>query len=307
MQRDLALQSWLEGASLTDRLIMPFFVTAGTGERQPIENMPGIFKLSADMLLPETDRAVKEGLRSIMLFECHSKKEGSYPGGDFLAEAITSIKRAKLKLTIIADLCICSRTKDGHCRFSDKSGFDEKKTLEEMKLLAVKYARAGADIISPSAMLAGQTKAVRKVLDSEGLIKVMVMPAVKFASAYFRPARETFSMNSLETTKPYQLRQDDRKGALAWCRAERDGGADVLMIKPALHALDVIVEAKRTLGSPIVAFQPSGIYSMLHLAARGWGGQRRELVMEQLTSIIRAGADKIVTYDAIETASWQGG
>lgn len=303
----MVLNQWLEARSLADRLIMPFFVIAGSGERRPLTNMPGIFKLSVDTLLTQVAVLVDRGLSTVMLFECHDKKDETYadPEETFLASAIEAVKGSAPELTIIADLCVCSRTKTGQCRLSQNGDLDDNGTLEAMKKLAVQYAQAGAQIISPSAMLKSQTQVVRDVLNSHGMRDVMLMPAMKFASSYFGPARQAFAMKAGATTKkPYHIAMDDRKGALDWCLAERDDGADVLIIKPALHALDVILEAKELLQIPIVGFQPSGNYSMLHLAADGWGVDPKDLMVEQMTSIFRAGADKIVTYEALQAVNW---
>ena len=244
---------------------MPCFVLPGEKIKEPLPWLPGIYRFSIDILLKEIEKALSVGIDSVILFECAEKKDEGllFSKQSLLARCIRAVKGSFPQLTLISDLCVCSQTESGHCRLIEKGRFDNKKTLEALKNLALFYAESGVDIISVSAMIEGQTEEIRRVLDKEGLDEAVLMPCLKFASYLYQPARTAFSAEkSLLYPKPYHLPVNSRSRALKWCQREVVAGADIIMIKPALNNLDVIYAAKRLVNTPIVGFQPSGSYAI---------------------------------------------
>lgn len=296
-----------EGKHLTKYLCMPYFLIPGRKVKYPLPSIPGVNRLSPDMLLPEVEEVQKRGINSIMIFECREEAdEGEFLKGPYLlSQAGRSLKSRFPQLTVIADLCVCSHSQSGHCRLMRGDKFDNGKTLEALKELALSYAESGIDVLSPSAMLEGQTGAVRDTLDRNGFQEVEIMPAIKFASCLYSPARKALSSAPrLSYPKPYHLPLESRDKAIQWCRREKEEGANMLMIKPALSNLDIIYAVKTALGIPMAGFCPSGGYSLLRFGIRNCGLEERDVVIEELVSIKRAGAERIVTYYATQVAFW---
>jgi porphobilinogen synthase len=292
------------------QLIWPLFVRSGTGFRQPIGSMPGVFQTSVDELLRDAQKAVDAGIGGILLFGIPDTKdaEGSSawdPHGP-VAEAVRAVKRDFPQLVVITDVCMCEYTDHGHCGLLTPDGdVDNDATLTLLAKEALAHAAAGADIIAPSDMMDHRIGYLREALDEAGFSHIPIMSyAAKYASAFYGPFREAAeSTPAFGDRRSYQMDPANGREALREVRLDVQEGADILMVKPAGAYLDIIAAVKRDTGLPLAAYQVSGEYSMIKAAAeRGWiDGQRA--MMESLVAIARAGADLIITYFAIDAAT----
>ncbi|MBA2633574.1 MAG: porphobilinogen synthase [Chloroflexi bacterium] len=291
-------------------LVQPLFVRAGHEVREEIGAMPGQFRLSADRLASEADRLRRGGVRSVLLFGLPRTKDaegsGAWADDGIVQQAVRELRAADPELAIIADVCLCEYTSHGHCGVLRGEVVDNDATLELLARTAVSQAAAGADIVAPSAMMDGQVAVIRAALDGAGHAETAILAyAAKHASAFYGPFREAAdSAPTFGDRKSYQL--DPANGREALREVDRDlaEGADMVMIKPALPALDLIAAARARTTAPIAAYQVSGEYASLVAAAeRGWL-DRRAVALESLTAIARAGADVIVTYFAAEAGAW---
>lgn len=289
-------------------LIMPYFVVEGTKEKQAIKSMPEIYRYSVDNLLKEIAEIKKYGVNKILLFGVPKNKTESacdaYDDNGIVQNAIRAIKKKFKSITVMTDVCLCAYTTHGHCRIMEakKRNIDDRATLEALAKIAVSHAEAGADVVSPSAMMRGQVKAIRQALDKNGFKKVGVMAySAKFASNFYGPFREAAdSAPAYGDRTGYQLNTSDTKGALQFITQEIKDGASIVMVKPALSYLDIIFQAKKEVKIPLAAYNVSGEYSMIKHS----GGEDLSLVMEVLTSIKRAGADLIITYFGKEVGKY---
>ena len=298
-----------------EQFILPLFVHEGAGD-QEIRTMPGVLRHDLPGLLAKVEEAQALGIGSVIVFGIpdHKDAHGSqaYAGGGIVQRAITEIKARFPALTVIADTCLCEYTDHGHCGplIPDGAGgwtVDNDAALPLLAQTAVSQARAGADIVAPSAMMDGQVGAIRAALDAAGFGQVPVMAyAVKYASGYYGPFREAAgSTPSVGDRASYQM--DPAGGyreALREARLDVDEGADYLMVKPALAYLDVMRVVKDEFELPMVAYNVSGEYAMLKAAALAGMLDEKRTVLETLIAFRRAGADAIMTYHAIDAARW---
>lgn len=290
-----------------DDLIMPYFVLPGKGRREEIASLPGICRLSVDRLWPELKALQKSGVRKILLFGLPREKNAcaseGYAADGAVQTAVRLIKQKLPGLTVFTDVCLCAFTSHGHCRIlkskvkSPKSE-DVKATLNTLAKIAVSHAVAGADFVAPSAVMAGQVKAIRQALDKYGFRKTKIMGySAKFASNFYGPFRDALnSAPQFGDRSGYQLNYRDSAKALKRIQAEIKEGADIVMVKPALAYLDIIYQAKQKFNVPLAAYNVSGEYSLLN--------GNPALALEVLTAIKRAGADLIISYFAKEAAQW---
>jgi porphobilinogen synthase len=212
------------------------------------------------------------------------------------------------ELVVFTDVCMCQYISHGHCGLVIDGRIDNDGTLPKLAEVAVSHARAGADMVAPSAMIDGQVKAIRQALDDNGFKDVAVMAyAAKHASSFFGPFREAaFSTPKFGDRRTYQMDYSNPEEALREIALDIKEGADMIMVKPALAYLDIIYRAKERFRMPTAAYNVSGEFSMIKAAAReGWIDEK-SAIMEVLTSIKRAGADMILTYHALEAAEWLG-
>lgn len=289
--------------------IYPLFVTHGRDVRVPIAPMPGQFQVSIDRLLEEVAEAERLGVPAVLLFGVPSEKDAlgteAYDANGIIQEATAAIKQAMPNMVVITDVCLCEYTDHGHCGVLTAEGVvDNDSTLDLLARTAVAQARAGADIVAPSAMMDGQISALRSALDDAGMTDVPVMAyASKFTSAFYGPFRiAAESTPKSGDRKAYQM--DGANGREALRELEQDAmeGADFLMVKPALAYLDILAKARERFDLPIAAYNVSGEYSMLKAAAANGWIDHDAAMMEMLTSIKRAGADLIMTYFAKDAA-----
>ena len=312
-RRTAALRQFVRETSLNvGHLIHPLFIIEGSGIEKPIETMPGHSQRTVDRIAAELDEARALGVRSVLLFGIPRHKDARGSGASAadgpVPRAIAEIKRLAPEMLVIADVCLCEYTSHGHCGVvHDESGVvDNDETLPLLGEAAAAYAAAGADIVAPSAMMDGQVRAIRDALDAHGHLETPILSyAAKHASAFYGPFRGAAeSTPSFGDRRAYQMDPANAREALREVELDVLEGADMLMVKPAGSALDIIRQVRDRFPHPLVAYQVSGEYAMLKAAAqRGWLDEPRA-ALESLLAIRRAGADQIITYYAKEAARW---
>ena len=298
--------------------IYPLFVTHGQGVKRPIEPMPGNYQLSLDMLEAEIAEVVDLGLPAVLLFGLPAEKDpvgsDAYDPEGIIQEAIRVIKQAAPNLMVVGDVCLCEYTDHGHCGVitQDRHGngrIDNDQTLELLARAALAQVQAGADMVAPSAMMDGQVKAIRELLDAHDYDTTPVMGyAAKYASAFYGPFRVAAdSTPQFGDRRSYQMDPANRRMAMREIESDIAEGADIVMVKPALAYLDVIRDATQRFDHPMAAYNVSGEFSMVKAAAKqGWIDEK-PVTLELLTAIRRAGADIIISYHAKEVARWLRG
>jgi porphobilinogen synthase len=291
-------------------LVYPLFVIEGSKIKQAISSMPGLYRLSNDMLPKEVDAIAKLGIPAIMLFGIPRKRDklgsSAYHPKGVIQQAIRTIKKTTPELLVITDVCLCEYTSHGHCGVVVDGYVDNDKTLKLLAKTALSHAQAGADIVAPSDMMDGRVKAIRQELDRSGFHNMPIMAyAAKYASAFYGPFREAAeSVPQFGDRRSYQMDPSNWREAMREIEQDIIEGADIVMVKPALPCLDVIRKARDTFNYPLAAYNVSGEYAMVKaVAQQGWLDERG-IVMEILTAIKRAGADIIITYHAKEAARW---
>ncbi|MBN2461982.1 MAG: porphobilinogen synthase [Dehalococcoidia bacterium] len=291
-------------------LVYPLFVVEGNKMKQEISSMPGLYRLSADLLTKEVEEIAKLGIPAIILFGIPQKKDevasSAYHPKGVIQQAIRAIKKATPDLLVITDVCLCEYTSHGHCGVVVDSYVDNDKTLELLAKTALSHAEAGADMVAPSDMMDGRVKAIRQALDENRFQNIPIMAyAAKYASAFYGPFREAAeSAPQFGDRRSYQMDSPNWREALREVEQDIAEGADIVMVKPALPYLDVIRKVRDIYNHPLAAYSVSGEYAMVKAAAhQGWLDERG-IVLEMLTAIKRAGADIIITYYAKEAAQW---
>lgn len=293
-------------------LMAPLFVVEGKGVRREIKSMPGQYHLSIDKLVPEAAALFKLGIPAVMLFGIPHAREKSldaslaWASEGIVQRAVRALKARVPGLLVFTDVCVCEYTSHGHCGILDtrsRGGHSEKviandPTLEALAQVALSHAEAGADWVAPSDMMDGRVEAIRLALDEAGHGEVGILAyAAKFASAFYGPFREAaHSAPAFGDRRSHQMQAGNGREALAEMQADYEEGADMLMVKPGLPYLDVIHEATERFDCPIVSYNVSGEYSMVHATAqRGWG-DLKAMRDESLLSLKRAGSAIIITY-----------
>ncbi|PKQ31033.1 MAG: porphobilinogen synthase [Actinobacteria bacterium HGW-Actinobacteria-2] len=295
------------------QLILPVFVADGLSEPRPISSLPGVAQHTLDSLRVEAVRAVEAGLGGIAVFGVPAATDkdavgsaGIDPAG--IGNRALAAVRAEVgdELVIIADTCLDEFTDHGHCGVLDERGaVDNDATLGHYQELAVAQAEAGAHFVAPSGMMDGQVMAIRDALDEAGLIDTGILAySAKYASAFYGPFREAVGSSLVGDRRTYQQDPANRREGRMEASLDEFEGADIVMVKPAGHYLDVLAEIAEASQVPVAAYQVSGEYAMIAAAAeRGWI-DRRAALSESVTCIVRAGADMVLTYAALEVAEW---
>jgi porphobilinogen synthase len=293
---------------VTEQLVQPLFVVPGTGVDKPIESMPGIAQQSADRAAEECRRLADVGVPAVLLFGIPESKDArgsaATASDGIIPRALEAIRRAAPGLVLITDVCLCEYTDHGHCGVLHEGEVDNDATLPLLAAEAVAHARAGADLVAPSDMMDGRVAAIRHALDEAGFARLPIMSyAAKFASALYGPFREAAeSTPQFGDRRGYQMDAANAEEALREVALDVEEGADIVIVKPALHYLDLIHRVKERFGYPVAAYHVSGEYAMVKAAAaRGWLDEER-IVDETLLAIRRAGADIIITYFARDVA-----
>ncbi len=296
-----------------NKLIMPYFVVEAGNTREAIPSMPGIERVSPDLLMQDVKADMELGVRTVLIFGIPSQKDdiatGAFAEHGIVQEAVRLLKKNFPGLTVITDVCLCEYMDHGHCGVVQEGKVLNDPSLELLAKTAVSHAHAGADMVAPSDMMDGRVGFIREALDGQGYQDVPIMAySAKYASAFYGPFRDAAgSAPQFGDRRSYQM---DLRNAI---EAERevlldvDEGADIVMVKPALSYLDVINRVKNIVDVPVCAYNVSGEYSMVKASAKMGYGDEEALVTEVLTSIFRAGADMIISYhtrDILKNRWW---
>jgi porphobilinogen synthase len=293
------------------QLVLPVFVKEGATEPVPIPSMPGVVQHTRDSLRKTAAEAVAAGLGGIMLFGVPASRDATGSAGidpDGVLNTALRDVRAEVgdDIVVMADTCLDEFTDHGHCGLLDAAGrVDNDATLAVYAQLAVAQVQAGAHVVGPSGMMDGQVGAIRAALDDAGYPDAGILAySAKYASAFYGPFRDAVESALQGDRLTYQQDPANVREALRETALDLAEGADIVMVKPAMSYLDVVRAVAEVSDVPVAAYQVSGEYSMVEAAvARGWLDRRRA-VLETLTSIRRAGADLLLTYWAVQAASW---
>jgi porphobilinogen synthase len=306
-----AIRAMVEETSVTvDDLIFPLFLLDGNNKKVEVASMPGIYRLSTDLMLKEIEVCLKLGIRVFDIFPAvedqYKDKTAtrSYDADFFYLRALREIKRKFPEACIMTDVAMDPYSSDGHDGLVKDGRIVNDETLEILGRMALAQAETGIDILGPSDMMDGRVGYLRKVLDESGFTEVSIMSyTAKYASGFYNPFRDALdSAPKFGDKKTYQMNPANKREALIEAELDTAEGADFLMVKPALAYLDIIHLLKSNSNLPIAAYNVSGEYSMIKAAAqKGWlDGDR--VMKETLLSIKRSGADVILTYFAKEFA-----
>ena len=298
-----------------DDFIYPLFVLEGSGQREPVASMPGVERLSIDLLVQEAREAHALGIPALALFpvtppSAKSEDAAEAFNPDGLAQrAVRAIKDALPDLGVITDVALDPFTTHGQDGLIDADGYvmnDE--TVEVLVRQALSHAAAGADVVAPSDMMDGRIGDIRDALEAEGYIHTRILAySAKYASSFYGPFRDAVgSAGNLGKGNKYTYQMDPANGDEALREVELDiaEGADMVMVKPGMPYLDVVRRVKDRFGMPTAVYQVSGEYAMLKAAAQNGWLDERAVVMEALLAFKRAGADAILTYFAPQAARW---
>jgi porphobilinogen synthase len=294
-------------------LIFPVFVLEGSGQREAIPSMPGIERLSVDLLLETASHASDLGIPAVALFPVIGQElkslraEEAFNPDGLVQRAVRELKSALPELGVITDVALDPFTTHGQDGIIDDSGYVlNDVTTEVLVRQALSHIEAGADVVAPSDMMDGRIGAIRGALEDSGLHNALIMAySAKYASSYYGPFRDAVgSAGNIQGGNKYSYQMDpaNTDEALHECALDLAEGADMIMVKPGMPYLDVVRRVKEELRAPTFAYQVSGEYAM-HVAAFEQGWLDRESVMlESLLAFRRAGCDGILTYFAIEAA-----
>lgn len=305
-----AVRDLLQETRLSPKdLIAPIFVQEGLKKIQQIPSMPDIQRMPLSKLVVEVDRIMELGISAIILFGLPLQKDANaksaFDGGGIVQKSIELLrKQFGSKVAIITDVCLCQYTSHGHCGLVVNKKIDNDKTIDSLAKVAVSHARAGADIVAPSAMMDGQVQALRTALDNAGFVDVAIMGySAKQASPLYAPFRDAaYSAPEFGDRRTYQMPFSNAREAMREIETDIAEGVDIVMIKPAIPYLDLVYTARQTTYVPICAYSVSGEYALIKAAAiKGWIDEN-SVMTEFITSIKRAGADMIITYHAKKMA-----
>jgi porphobilinogen synthase len=313
LRRTGALRDLVRETELAPQhLVQPLFVALNQdAPREPIGAMPGVDRLSIGAATQEARELHALGIPAVLLFGLPAEKDeegsGAWDDEGVVQLATRAIKEAAPELIVIADVCLCEYTSHGHCGLLRADGaVDNDATIELLARTAVSQARAGADMVAPSDMMDGRVGHIRAELDDHGLTDTAIVAySAKMASAFYGPFREAAdSAPSFGDRRAYQMDGANPDEAVREALLDRDEGADVLMVKPALPYLDVVRRVKDATRMPVAAYNVSGEYAMLKAAAAAGWLDERAAALEALTAIRRAGADIVISYHAKDAARW---
>jgi porphobilinogen synthase len=295
-----------------ERFVLPLFVTEVEKEPTEVASMPGVFRWPVDRVAEPARQAVEADLGGILLFGIPSEKDahGTQASAEdaVVQRAIRGLRDSGYEGLVIADVCLCEYTDHGHCGLlGDEGQVLNDASLDRLAETAVSLARAGADVLAPSAMMDGQVASIRRSLDEHGFDHLPILSySAKYASSYYGPFRDAADgAPAFGDRKSHQMDPANGREALREHRADVEEGADILMVKPGLAYLDVVRSTRDAFPEmPLAVYNVSGEYSMVKAAAnRGWVDERK-VVLETLVAFRRAGADIVITYHALDAARW---
>ena len=296
-------------------LIQPLFVCEGTDHREQVPSMPGIERLSIDLLVKKCRKLHDLGIPAVALFPVVPKDkkskwaEESYNPDGLVQKAISSVRDSVPDIGVMADVALDPFTIDGHDGISNDKGYVENDvTLDVIVKQALSQARAGVQIIAPSEMMDGRVGAIRQALEGEGFHNVMILSyAVKYASAYYGPFRDAVGSASElagRDKRTYQMNPTNTDEAIQEVALDLAEGADMIIVKPGLPYLDVMYRVKAEFGVPTFAYQVSGEYAMLMAAVQNGWLDEKKVILESLMAFKRAGGDGVLSYFSERVAEW---
>lgn len=311
LRRSEAIRSFVRETRLTTAgFLYPMFACPGTKARIEVASMPGIYQQSVDNIVDECREVEGLGIPGVILFGLPERKDakGSEAASatGAVQRAVEAIRKAKLNLLVVTDVCLCEYTDHGHCGVLEGEKVLNDPSIEILADAALSHARAGADIVAPSDMMDGRVGAIREKLDAHNFQDVAILSyAAKYCSGFYGPFREAAqSAPQFGDRRSYQMDPGNVREALKEVEQDLEEGADIIMVKPALPYLDVVQKVRERFEVPVAAYNVSGEYSMVKAAGRnGWIDEQR-VVLEILTGIQRAGASMILTYHAKDAARW---
>lgn len=310
LRRSEKIRELLQETRLSPKdFICPIFVQENLEKRQKVESMPDVERLPLNEVVREVGAISDLDIPAVMVFGLPSKKDdagsAAFDEKGIVQKAISEIKKNYgEKMVIMTDVCLCQYTSSGHCGLIKDNKVDNDSSIETLTKIAVSQAKAGVDVVSPSAMMDGQVAAIRLGLDDAGFSDVVIMShSAKHRSSFYAPFRDAAECApKFGDRKTYQVPYTNLMEAIREVEADIKEGVDIVMIKPALAYLDVIAETKRRFNVPLSAYSVSGEYALVKAAAnQGWV-KEEDIVSEILYAIKRAGADMIVTYFAKSAA-----
>ncbi|MET3818395.1 porphobilinogen synthase [Burkholderia sp. PvR073] len=310
---DFSRRLMRENRLTTDDLIYPVFVVEGTNERQPVPSMPGVERVSVDLLMQVAEQCIELGVPVLSLFpaiepslKTPDGREAANPEG-LIPRAVRELKKRFPELGVLTDVALDPYTSHGQDGVLDENGYvinDD--TIEILVDQARTQAEAGVDIVAPSDMMDGRIGAVREMLESDGHVHTRIMAySAKFASAFYGPFRDAVGSASnlgKGNKMTYQMDPANSDEALREVRLDIDEGADMVMIKPGMPYLDIVRRVKDEFRFPTYVYQVSGEYAMLKAAAMNGWLDHDKVVLESLLAFKRAGADGVLTYFALDAA-----
>ncbi len=312
---DFSRRLMRENRLSVDDLIYPMFVTEGSNQRESISSMPGIERLSLDLLLAEAHELYNLGIPAIALFPVTSADKKSehaaeaYNPEGLVQRSVRALKKAVPELGIITDVALDPFTTHGQDGLVNQDGYvinDE--TIDVLTRQALSHAEAGADIVAPSDMMDGRIGAIRQALEAENHINTLILAySAKYASSFYGPFRDAVgSAGMLGKGNKYSYQMDPANSdeAMREIQLDLQEGADMVMVKPGMPYLDIIRRVKDQYGVPTFAYQVSGEYAMLKAASMNGWLDEKQIVMESLLAFKRAGSDAILTYYAKSVAQW---
>ena len=318
MRRDDFSRRMMRETVLTpDDLIYPVFVLEGSGQREEVASMPGVTRLSIDLLVAEAREIATLGVPAMALFpvtppsaKSEDAREAFNPDG-LAQRAVRALKDALPDLGVITDVALDPFTTHGQDGLIDETGYVmNDATVDVLVRQAVSHAQAGADVVAPSDMMDGRIGAVRTALEAEGYIHTRILAySAKYASSFYGPFRDAVgSASNLKGGNKYSYQMDpaNTNEALHEVGLDLAEGADMVMIKPGMPYLDIVRRVKDQFGVPTMVYQVSGEYAMLKAAGQNGWLNERAVVLESLLGFKRAGADGVLTYYAKEVARWLG-
>ncbi len=316
MRRDVFSRRLMRESLLTaGDLIYPMFVVEGQAQRVAVPSMPGVFRVSIDILIEEAKELVGLGIPAVALFPVPDATTKSLDGGEawnpdgLVQRAVRAIKASTPQLGVITDVALDPYTTHGQDGIIDDSGYViNDVTAEVLVKQALSHAAAGADIVAPSDMMDGRIGRIRDALESAGHIHTRILAySAKYASSFYGPFRDAVGSSGTlgkADKNTYQMDPANTDEALYEVALDLEEGADMVMVKPGMPYLDIVRRVKEEFGAPTFAYQVSGEYAMLKAAIQNGWLSERAVVLESLVSFKRAGADGILTYFAKDAARW---
>jgi porphobilinogen synthase len=285
-----------------DAFVMPFFVAPAT---EPNPELPALGRLSVDDLVEEARGLARSGVQAVLLFGIPEAKDdegsGAWDDDGIVQRALRALKAELPEVLLITDVCLCEYTAHGHCGVIRDGEVQNDETLELLQRTAVSHVEAGADVVAPSDMMDGRVAAIREVLPQTPILAY----SAKYASAFYGPFREAAgSTPAFGDRRGYQMDPANLREALRECELDLAEGADAIMVKPALPYLDVIRAVRERFDLPVAAYNVSGEYAMVRVAAQKGFLDERQAALESLTAIVRAGADFVVSYWTKDLPKW---